>query len=36
MRVSSLGETMYCPTFFGTGGISSPIEDMDERVEAVR
>ena len=24
MRDSSLGGRMYCPTFFGTGGISSP------------
>ncbi len=36
MRDSSLGETMYRPTFFGTGGISSPMEEIEDRVEGVR
>lgn len=36
IRDNSLGEMMYWPTFFfGTGGISSPKEENDDRVDEV-
>ena len=39
IRDSSLGGMMYCPTFFrflGTGGISSPRDENDDRAEGAR